>query len=279
MFNTLSHPTHRRWAIFYGAAAALLAGWLFFEKMPDSREELAGSVENAFRWSGKAMERGNSEKWRAIQDEAADYPSQGSEEYKNRASKVLALAKSFENRREEEGIEKILCLLRDSLLVWADSNELYLTSLSVDTGLTNRGFKNFKILKVSQLAAQAQAMTASILNYCQSKVGINGFIICGAWHPSFLPSTTGLMPDEPFQAAIFLSPPKFTSRCATTTCFLNDQPLPLRDGIAPLRTTFPTPGPHTLRLRFRRERCRDGSVTEVSRDFTVNVLAKCEEKK
>ena len=216
----------------------------------------------------------NSKTWRAIQGDAADYPSPGSEEYKNRASKVLALAEAFENRSEEEIAER-LCLLRDSLMILADSNELYLASLSVDTGLTNRGFKNFKTLKVSQLAAQAQAMTVWILNYCHSKVGINGLIICGAWHPIFLPSTTAQMPDEPFQAVIFLSPPASNPRCATFTATLNDQPLPLHDGVATIRTTFPTPGSHTLRLGFRRERCRDGSVTEVSRDFKVNVLAKC----
>lgn len=278
MFNTLSHLAYRRWAIFYGAAAVLLAGWLVFEKLPDGRDELVRSVENAFRLSREVMVEYNSETWQAIQDEAADYPSPGSEEYKNRASKALALAEAFDNRREEDEVAGRLCLLRDSLMVLADSNELYLASLAVDTGLTNRGFKNFKMVKASQLAAHAQALTASILNYCRSKVGINGFIICGAWDPIFLPSTPAHMSGEPFQATIFLSPPKFRFRCATFTAFLNDQPLPLREGIAAIRTTFPTPGPHTLRLRFRREMCRDGSVTEVSRDFQVNVLAKCAEE-
>ena len=55
MHNTLPHTTYHRWAIFYATAAALLAGWLLLEKMPDGREELAGSVENAFRGSGEVV--------------------------------------------------------------------------------------------------------------------------------------------------------------------------------------------------------------------------------
>ena len=82
--------------------------------------------------------------------------------------------------------------------------------------------------------------------------------------------------NEPYQAEVFVAEYEpIRRKVCTTTAFLNDQPLPLLEGIATIRTTFPTPGPHTLRLRFRRERCRDGSVTEVSRDFTVNVLERC----
>ena len=82
------------------------------------------------------------------------------------------------------------------------------------------------------------------------------------------------MAGKAFQAEIILSE-YYLSGCANTTAYLNDQPIPTQDGCANLRTTFPAPGLHTLRLRFRRERCHDGSVTEVSRDFIVNVLERC----
>lgn len=282
MHNTLSHTTYRRWAIFYAAAAALLAGWLFFEKMPDGREELAGSVENTFRGSGEVISKSNEDLLPDIQDEAEDYPSPQAKDYAKRAEKALLLADAFENVSMEDGAAERLYVLKDSLMLLADRDEVCQQWAEgiVGASLTNEFLANHKSLKTSLLSAQSQALTAAVLNYCATK--IFGYPnIVDHFYLGFLTSTLAPQTGEAFQAEIILGPFGTPAKrsCANVTCFLNDQPLLLRDGIAPLRTTFPTPGPHTLRLRFRRERCRDGSVTEVSRDFTVNVLAKCEEKK
>ena len=279
MFNTFSHPTCRHWAIFYGAAAALLAGWLFFEKMPDGREELAGSVEGTFWRSGEVVEKSNEELLWAIQDEAEDYPSPQAEDYTKRAEKVLDLAAKFKSQHEEDGAAQRFCSLRDSFLMLAD-NDFVPQAIAKGLGnvdLTNQWLKKYKSLKTSLLLVQSEVLTSSVLNYSATKIfGISE--IFAYWQPCFLPSTFVPQTGEAFQAETFLAAFGTPSerKCADFTCFLNDQPLPLRDGVATIRTTFPTPGPHTLRLRFRRERCRDGSVTEVSRDFKVNVLERCE---
>ena len=264
MHNTLSHPTYRRWAIFYAAAAALLVGWLLLEKMPDGREELAESVEGAFRGSGKVMERSNSDLLNAMQDVSADYPNPENEEYKKRAEKVQHLAA----QRWEH-----LSLLRDSLMALADQNRLCWGAAQMceleNQPLTPR----YKNIKTSQLSLHARMLAAIVLNYCASKVGNTG-IICGSGPlPTLTASQVAPVVGEECRAEIVLS--DYNDRCYNFTAYLNDQPIPIRDGIATLRTTFPTPGPHALRLRFRRERCRDGSVTEMSRDFQVNVLPKC----
>ena len=131
----------------------------------------------------------------------------------------------------------------------------------------------YKNIKTSQLSLHARMLAAIVLNYCASKVGNTG-IICGSGPlPTLTASQVAPVVGEECRAEIVLS--DYNDRCYNFTAYLNDQPIPIRDGIATLRTTFPTPGPHALRLRFRRERCRDGSVTEMSRDFQVNVLPKC----
>lgn len=280
MHNTLSHTTHRRWAIFYAAAAALLAGWLLLEKMPDGREELAGSVEGAFRRSWEVMKRSNRELLQAIQDGAEDYPSPQAEDYAKRAEKALVLAAAFENLSGEDGAAERLSVLKDSLILLADRDEICQKGAEEFIGahLTNHFPENYKSLITNQLLLQSQGLSAFTLNYCAQKItGDCGFT---KWIPVCQSSVLTPAAGEPFQAEIFLAAfwTPVERRCATTTAFFNDQPLPLREGIAAIRTTFPTPGQHTLRLRFRRERCRDGSVTELSRDFQVNVLAKCAEE-
>ena len=277
MHNTLPHPTYRRWAVFYAAAAALLAGWLLLEKMPDGREELAGSVEGAFRRSGEVMGQSNRELLQAIQDGAEDYPSPQAEDYAKRAEKALILAAAFETVSGKDGAADWLSVLKDSLILLADRDEICQKGAEefMDTHLTNHFLENYKILITNKLLVQTQTLTAFTLNYCAQKItGDCGFT---KWIPVYQSSVLTPAAGEPFQAEIFLAAfgTPIERRCATTTCFLNDQPIPIKEGSATLRTNFPTPGQHTLRLRFRRERCRDGSVTEVSRDFTVNVLEQC----
>ena len=142
--------------------------------------------------------------------------------------------------------------------------------------MTNEFLVNYRSLKTSLLSAQSQALTASVLNYCATKIfgcpNVFDHLYLG-----FLTSTLAPQTGKAFQAEIILGPFGTPAKrsCANVTAYLNDHPIPLRDGVASIRTTFPTPGQHTLRIRFRRERCRDGSVTEVSRDFTVNVLEQC----
>lgn len=278
MHSTLSHPTYRRWAIFYATAAALLAGWLLLEKMPDGREELAGSVEGAFRRSGEAMRWSNRDMLNVIRDAAADYPALRHEQYKNRAERAMIRTEAFEDQDGETGVEERLSMLKDSLLMLADGDTIYQRAAEGirETNLTNEHFENCKNLIATQLLVQAQALTALTLDYCAQK--ITGDCRFDLYLPIYETSIVTPTVGEPHQAKIFLSVFGARTGCVTTTAFLNDQPLPLRDGIATIRTTFPTPGPHTLRLRFRREMCRDGSVTEVSRDFQVNVLAKCAEE-
>jgi hypothetical protein len=93
--------------------------------------------------------------------------------------------------------------------------------------------------------------------------------------PYFMPYNLNPTIGEVFQAEISLEG-NVDMHCSNYTAFLNDQPLSLREGIATIRTTFPIPGSHTLHVRFRRELCRDGSITEFSRDFHVNVLERCD---
>ncbi len=274
----MRNTTYRRWAIFYAAAAALLAGWLLLEKMPDGREELAESVENAFRRSGEVMERSNLKLLEAIQDGAEDYPSRQAEDYAKRAEKALVLAAAFENLSGEDGTAERLSVLRDSFLILADSDAFYQKMVEGFMGgrWAEEDIETYENLKADQLVSESRALAAYVLNYCATK--ISGYDThCWEWYLAFEKATPTPLIGEAVQGGVFLSyfEPLKRQRCATTTAFLNDQPIQIKDGIAPLRTTFPTPGPHTLRLRFRRERCRDGSVTEVSRDFTVNVLERC----
>ncbi len=273
----MRNTTYRRWAIFYAAAAALLAGWLLLEKMPDGREELAESVENAFRRSGEVIGKSNEDLLPDIQDEAEDYPSPQAKDYAKRAEKALLLAAAFENVSREDGAAERLSVLKDSLMLLADRDESCQKWVDgfVGASLTSEFLANYKSLKTSLLSVQSQTLTTSVLNYCATKTNIGGFGF-DKFIPGFGQWIIASRVGEPCQAEVFLSGfgtsdyPRYN-----TTAYLNDHPLPIKDGVAPLRTTFPTPGPHTLRLRFRRERCRDGSVTEVSRDFTVNVLEQC----
>ena len=275
----MRNTTYRRWAIFYAAVAALLAGWLLLEKMPDGREELAGSVENAFRRSGEVIGKSNEDLLPDIQDEAEDYPSPQAKDYAKRAEKALLLAAAFENVSREDGAAERLSVLKDSLMSLADRDESCQKWAGEVVGarLTNEFLVNYKSLKTSLLSVRSQELTALILNYCGTKVfGISD--IFDHKQPCFLHPTLTPVTGEAFQAEIVLTPflTQTERRCGHLSAFLNDQPIPIKEGSANLRTTFPTPGPHTLRLRFRRERCRDGSVTEVSRDFTVNVLEQCD---
>jgi hypothetical protein len=263
-------PTYRRWATAYATAATLLAGWLFLEKMPDGREELARSVERTFWESGEVVVEFNNKTVAAIRAEEADYPSPKNREYKNRAEKAVAMAPKW---REGTTDAQVLAW-KDSLVLLADKDELISRALEETLG---KGLpEKYKSLKTNRLEFQFQALTQHTVNYCASKVVGFRLNCWPTFTPGFIPSTLAPKVGEPFSAEVILS--GYDDRCANFTCFFNDRPQPLKEGIATLRTTFTTPGQHTLRLRFRRERCRDGSVTEISRDFRVNVLERCVEE-
>ncbi len=276
MSNIQSSPAiFSRWATLYAIALILSTGRLLFEKISNSRQELAGSVENTFRQSREIMARNNNELLQDMKDRAADYPSSQSVHYKNRAEKVCVLARAvFENHSGKERIEG-LGLLRDSIISWTDHDE---TSQQAVQEIMGADLKTELLPKYNPLKTeiQVQSLTALALNYCYSKVWSSHNLICRfGLIPYFMPDNLNPVTGQAFQAKVCLEG-DVDMRCANFTAFLNEQPLSLRDGIATIRTTFPTSGPHTLRLRFRRERCRDGSITEVSRDFQVNVMERCD---
>lgn len=267
-FHTMpTTPAYRRWITAYTAATALLAGWLFLEKMPDGREELVGSVELTFRENGEVVEGFNNKTVAAIRAEDADYPSPENREYKNRAEKALAMAPKW---REGTTDAQVLTW-KDSLVLLTDKDELISRALEETLG---KGLpEKYKSLETNRLVFQFQALTHHAVAYCASKVVGTRFNCWPTITPAFIPSALAPKVGEPFSAEVILS--DYDDRCANFTCFFNDRLHPLKDGIATLRTTFPTPGQHTLRLRFRRELCRDSSVTEIARDFRVNVLERC----
>jgi len=260
-------PTYRRWATAYATAVTLLAGWLFFEKMPDGREELLGSVERTFRESGEVAKREMARHIPDIQDIVEDYffiPSY--RDYGSRAERALKL---IANMASGDNYNPALFQShRDSLLQWADHDPQV---QAMEPPQYNGCCKK---LIVSQFNVKEYLLAASVFNYCSTKI-TGG---CGGpdrYVPSFGPSTLAPKVGEPFQADISLTTYGSADIRYSDTCLFNDRPHPLKEGIATLRTTFTTPGQHTLRLRFRRELCRDSSVTEIAGDFRVNVLERC----
>ncbi len=272
----ISGITYRRFLALYAVVFALLAGWLLFEKMPDGREELINSMENTFRENWEQMAQHNNEVLKSIQERVLDYPGPQATDYQNRAIKALALTELFGTHAEEKGASDLLSPLKDSLLLLMDHDELCRSTVDgiVNHRTLNPWINKNKGLKMSQLRAQVQLLGASTLNYCATKTG--GHIMdCSPMRPGFLPVTLAPQVGQVCKADICLVDP-YQKPCATYSGWFNHQPLVLKEGVARIRTTFSTPGLHKLHVRFRRERCRDGLVTEVGRDFQINVLAKCD---
>jgi hypothetical protein len=270
MYSTQSPSTpFRRWAIFYIAVLALLTGWWLFEKMPDGKAELTSSVENAFRDGTEAMKINDLKQLKEIQDITEEIPAPYHQDYLNRAKQAIASVAAFEQRCQLQQLP----LLHDSMTVLADNDPSVRNIIDLDHPI--RSIKHFKALMDKQTIVQSQIVGTSVLNYCRSKMStgcaFDDRII------AFIPNPIVPVVGEPLKAELFLTEfssfgwPKYE-----VVGWLDNKSLSFRDGIAYLRTTFPTSGPHILHLRYRCERCRDGLVTEISRDFQVNVLELCD---